>query len=626
MSSEVEASTTVREPSSDCANNIEQCCAQLKTISEEVERNHPVDNGRLLTLAEQAAIWGRNANNRDILGTSGLLKVICDIIANKTARVEESAYVQCLRVVANACADHGDNRDIVLDSQCYETIISSLSGLPESNTIVIAKFVMATLNNLANDHSPLRQKLLSANIMTIIPPWLDPSMLDKEPDGDVVVVYTARLLFTLMEESGSILKFLQADGLGTIIPLAEKLLTMEDPSENPATCTVLDILQVLTALNETAQEAVGTSKLLYTLMNAIERRYINEQGDCIDEEKNDDEDDDNNNNDYKEYIVPVLIHVFSSDTLMLPLYTNEKVMNQLMRWIKSKSEKMATVGFLCLCNISRIEKVATGLLTEWQVMPQLHYWLKNSTEPSTKHAIIGLLRNMAVPYSNPLKIYSNDLMILLAPLVNHSMQAIYAKVIVLLKIMTRPLSQQESSNEECAKSICTSSSPGNEAIITRVYRLLETATDDTTKNESYRLIGHLIRYGWDSSVNANTASVIRASLLAHLVFPSFVEFTVTNKHPMLFNECLNTLTIVAEKADTFDLLEKEIFKSHTITSQAEPGQTGAVPPPTSVNLCSKIVNLLKENDPKLPIEYRSNAITFLDVFMHAGKKSIGGKL
>jgi hypothetical protein len=108
--------------------------------------------------------------------------------------------------------------------------------------------------------------------MSIIVPWLNPDVLDREPDGDIVVTYTARLLFTLLEESkfmimcafscvyihdntdivllgGSIAKFLEVDGLSTIIPLAQKLLAMEDPRDNPATSTVLDILQVLTALS-----------------------------------------------------------------------------------------------------------------------------------------------------------------------------------------------------------------------------------------------------------------------------------------------------------------------------------------------------------------------------------------
>jgi hypothetical protein len=59
------------------------------------------------------------------------------------------------------------------------------------------------------------------------------------------------------------------------------------------------------------------------------------------------------------------------------------------------------------------------------------------------------------------------------------------------------------SNEECARAICVSF-PDHEPIITRVFRLLETATDDTTKNEAFRLIGHLIRYGWDQSTNADS--------------------------------------------------------------------------------------------------------------------------
>jgi hypothetical protein len=47
-------------------------------------------------------------------------------------------------------------------------------------------------------------------------------------------------------------------------------------------------------------------------MNAIEARYINNQGDCIEEEEEKDTSDDGgNNNDYKKYIVPILIHVFS---------------------------------------------------------------------------------------------------------------------------------------------------------------------------------------------------------------------------------------------------------------------------------------------------------------------------
>jgi hypothetical protein len=62
MPTEAEAHPTVREPSSDCAANIEQYSTQLKTIFSDIDLNRPVDNNKLFTIAEQAAIWGRNGD------------------------------------------------------------------------------------------------------------------------------------------------------------------------------------------------------------------------------------------------------------------------------------------------------------------------------------------------------------------------------------------------------------------------------------------------------------------------------------------------------------------------------------------------------------------------------------
>lgn len=68
-----------------------------------------------------------------------------------------------------------------------------------------------------------------------------------------------------------------------------------------------------------------------------------------------------------------------------------------------------------------------------------------------------------------------------------------------------------------------------------------------------------------------------------------------------------------------------MLKPYTITDQAQPDQIGTAQPPKTVTLGGKIVELLEKNDPGSPAEYRSNTLTFLDVFMHTGKDTIHSK-
>ncbi|RKP22858.1 hypothetical protein SYNPS1DRAFT_25220 [Syncephalis pseudoplumigaleata] len=269
---------------------------------------------------------------------------------------------------------------------------------------------------------------------------------------------------------------------------------------------------------------------------------------------------------------------------MIPLHENNTAMERLMRWINSTSYQLATVAFLCLGNISRV--VAQGLLYKWELLPQIHYWLEKGQQPAIKHAIVGLLRNMAIPPKSTMKICTARTLELIGPLINHPMQPIYAKVIVLLKIMTRPSMENLS-----------------ETIIARVFRLLETATDDTTKNESFRFIGNLIRYASDTSHYAKLSltNSMREVLLAHSVFQPYVKFAVTTTFPMLFNECLNALTEASYREDTFRVVQGLVLRPFAIPAREAPEAEGenSAPVPELRHLGNILVKLLEDEDPKV---------------------------
>ncbi|KAI9591881.1 armadillo-type protein [Syncephalis fuscata] len=612
-----------------CEDNIDQYCIYLRKILSDATLDRTVDNGVLVTIADQGALWGRKNANREKIGSSEFLKLICEIVALDSNLIDETAYVQCLRAIANGCANSGVNRDIVLESDCVSVIISSICGPSETYSIIVVKCVLATLTNLANDHQPAKHKLIELNAMSLVRRWLDLSTLDLEHDGEVATVYATRLAYSLLEESGSIEKFLAADALTGLIPVVCRVLSMEDPSESSVTSIAMEVLQVLTALM--AREAVGKSPILFLLLDAIDK---------INPESKEQDGDDNNNNDdddeedYRKLASSILIQTLYCDALNDYCFKNKEFIGRLVNWIKTGNDEQVSIAALALGNLASNDANALALIDDWKVLPYLVNWLKKSDVRKTQYAIIGLLKNLAILDSGPHEQCKAGVIGVLPPLINSPSRSIHSKTVVLLKALTKPSKSAHYTNIKCAVAVCKTGSSTEDSIVGRVLRLLEVTTDDAAKNEAFRFIGHLVRHGWAKEGEDASMKRVRDSLALHPFLPPLVKYMITTRFPMLFNESLVAITLITTHKESFEMVRKVILKPFAIEAEAEADQSSATTEvaesskknsvPTITTLLEKLLKVLGDNDKKTPAEYRSNVLMFLEAFIYAGKEDNPG--
>ncbi|RKP07143.1 armadillo-type protein [Thamnocephalis sphaerospora] len=602
-----EANQNKAHTSADCVSRVGQVAAQLKSALDRL--NQEAATGEFHTSvaadvardAEQIAEWAKEAGNRECIGTLGVLETLCALLQLPASALDDAVRVQCLRGVANSCVDFDANRERVYRSgESVVALLNLINTADAPNALVKTAF------------GPVRGVLLENGGLRAIARWLSIQTLEAEPEGELVAYLAARLAFNLFEES----KYGQ-----------------DNPDDSMVTSTVMEILAVFAALNETVQGAVGQTPALFSLLlDTIEKDTRNEDADAekqrgdasnaaADTEDGADGDTDDMG-DYRKIAVSVRL-ILVIDANLDRFFNDEALLQRFVRWLQSSVVNHAMTAALCLGNLARSDANCVALVDRWEVVPQLANVLRTQTTSKLQHAITGLLKNLALAgrSSNKTKLGEAGIIELVAPLLEHRLRPVYFNTVGVLKHLT-------------AVSVGTATAPnalrvaGGDAEpadpsrtpFNLLLSLLARTEDDATRNEATRALIQVVRHGWSVGGQEAVSRAIRTRLTGTMFIEPIARLAATTQFAVLRNESVIALTLVAASEEYYGSVKHELFQQHQPVQPPSAASSSAEPDSVQpVTLLDALLAALKNDDGRTPIGVRKNICALLECFFRVAQ-------
>ncbi|KAI0401090.1 armadillo-type protein [Xylaria palmicola] len=325
-------------------------------------------------LAQRVGDAARVEANRTALGESGLLEFFCAVVS--TPGLRSALAVQCLRIIGNSSADKDENRERVIASGCLPSIVSFLD-----DDSMLA-FVIPVLFNISVDYEPAQKAIYKAGIN---PQLVSLISGPRRENALPLLDYVCKLIgFVATQEP-------EANLSHPATPFAILSLTQRLPL--PETEEVIGLSSVALAylaqeqFHQAFLETPGSISIFFYALMVTSLDQADDQA-LLKQ-------------------VQAAFMATLADLSALPLFAerlplDDPVARGLRRWITEPHYRLQSAACIAFGNIARSDDKCRHFVHQLAIHEPLIETLAHPVfdDAGLQHAILGFLRNLAIPAEN----------------------------------------------------------------------------------------------------------------------------------------------------------------------------------------------------------------------------------
>ncbi|KAL8673731.1 MAG: hypothetical protein Q9168_001838 [Polycauliona sp. 1 TL-2023] len=328
-------------------------------------------------------------------GQSGLLAFFLRIQA--TIGIEERALVPSLKFIGNTCADTDINRELAI-SPVY---ITSLVRHVENPTI--SKTIIPVIYNICNDYGThyfflpdcrmeRAQHAFRTNELCLALIRLLESPRFQGPD---LLTY----LYSLLEVSSGDQYDLDSCPASSVQTIVE--LLQEDDLEVDDMLQIVHTISAFLKHNRFQQQFIQND-LVYTLMDIIERSSLVQQvvtpagiPPSVDQDPEEE-----SLSSIRKPLTEILSDISATVAFAQKYTLDSALADRLIQWLKSRQQPKQICSCLMLGNLAQSDTVCREMVSRLGLHDRLFEILEDERHPQVSHAVLGFLRNLALPAEN----------------------------------------------------------------------------------------------------------------------------------------------------------------------------------------------------------------------------------
>ncbi|KAK6505906.1 hypothetical protein TWF506_010840 [Arthrobotrys conoides] len=332
---------------------------------------------------EMLADAARQVPWRGIFGQAGLLAA-----CSHSLRLEEpeNTLKQKLRFIGNCCADNDSNRDIIIETGCYEKLANiAIAVLP------LQPLVMVVIFNFMNEYEAAQRHTFKHGLVGLIAKILCEE--DKRPTP--AIEYTLRCLELV----------LQLD-----VPLGDKasglITSLLDWATYPAIqfdifYIILSCLSTLHKEEYTKVFSSDPSPILNYIKLMTRLRYwedlLSKNLELVPGEI-DMEDVTLLIRRSRNSVITTVSEISASESFQDQYPAGSAFLNSIVQFLASSDSTFLTCAALILGNMAKDAKACMALIREYQLHLSLVKVLKEQTQIGVLHAVAGALKNLVIGF------------------------------------------------------------------------------------------------------------------------------------------------------------------------------------------------------------------------------------
>ncbi|KAF3196739.1 hypothetical protein TWF679_004498 [Orbilia oligospora] len=343
-------------------------------------RGDVCDEDTVRQVLEMLADAARQVEWRDIFGQAGLLATCSHSLHPEEP---ENTLKQKLRLIGNCCADNDSNRDIVIETECYEKLTCvTTAALP------LQPLVMVVIFNFMNEYEPAQRHAFKHGLVDLVTKILH----EEDKNQPLAIEYALRCLELV----------LQSD-----IPLGDKASGLITLLLGWATYPTIQfdifyiILSCLLALHkEEYTEAFNSdpSPVLNYIKLMARLQYWEDQlsNDPELPDEIDKEDVTRLIRGSRSSTITTVSEISASESFQDQFPTGSAFLNSIVQLLASSDSTLLTCAALILGNMARDPETCDALIREYQPHLSLVNVLKEQTQIGVLHAVGGALKNLVI--------------------------------------------------------------------------------------------------------------------------------------------------------------------------------------------------------------------------------------
>ncbi|KAL7420827.1 hypothetical protein Q5752_004780 [Cryptotrichosporon argae] len=357
-----------------------------------------IDIDTAISNLEALAVVLRSDAERDPLGRSDLPSHLARLL--QTSK-DEALVLQAGRVAANLVVDHDDNRTRLVEAGYVAAAVDTLSRSAGWDLTAVRAVSASLLNLVVDGHEPTRAALVEVGALDKVVHVTNRlrSASSAGLEGEAVTSWTiVKWLWTVMEAAVDE-RPTELDRLAALVePLGLDVLPGAAGGEDMDELAELDVAALSSCarvlervcLNALTPSAVPGARPhpIDTMLSFVEGRSVCETR----ARENEDEDG-------VKAAEAARVAVRHAVVELLSEHRVDRLEARILGWIGSASDyATAATAMLIFGNWVRDDASAQQALPA--LLPRLQPWLDPATPVLAQHALVGLLRNLAIPPPN----------------------------------------------------------------------------------------------------------------------------------------------------------------------------------------------------------------------------------
>ncbi|PGH11454.1 hypothetical protein AJ80_07134 [Polytolypa hystricis UAMH7299] len=325
--------------------------------------------------AEVLANGSRNPAWRAPYGRSGILDFFLRVIASNG--VDADILLHSLRLVGNSCADTDENRQLVTERH-YTIPIIRLFGNPE-----VVHVAIPVMYNICADFEPAQAEAAKNGVGYALLKLLT----ENEIEGNALLTYSYELVEMSSEQAQGIERS-PDDTLSMILRLAN------DPDLSFAHFSYIVNCLVAYLQNERFQRRCISETLVGSVVSVLGQSFDIDPVNLSPED------------------TPGLaqlrltLNQALSDISALPLFSKayplgSELSTTLLSWLDGPEDQLQICACVMLGNLAREDGICEAMIRDYNIHVPLITILKNDdARGSVLHAVLGILKNLAIAGNN----------------------------------------------------------------------------------------------------------------------------------------------------------------------------------------------------------------------------------
>ncbi|CAG8436217.1 8026_t:CDS:10 [Ambispora gerdemannii] len=576
---------------------------------------------------EICANSAKNAVSRDAIGSSGTIELVTGFLKLNYRNESPSSNVQCLRVLANLCINHEKNRQKTLNSGGISAILSILK---HNNDLDVLRTGAGALLNAGLEYDPVNIEIARIDGLSTLSKILEPNniLLNNIENIDAArttVHFTTRVFSNIASSDEGIKRFADGRVLSPLIHLLSHASSAKATEDDVDILeNVVEILENVALDNEKVQEIIVREGLFTNLLDYLEHaKSPSENNEKLKKQYGE----------WKAVVLKVIVSTTMSDNNMTPLFENEIILKRFFGWLSIGPSR----DDLQICADTNCVK----LVHEFKVVESLVNALKTSENNiKLQHAVVGIIKNLAIPVQNKSLIGSHGIIELVSPLLDPEViQPIQLGVIGILKHLSSGdvLNSKRIILGEKSYTSETAMETKPPTPLVRLLILTQKTDDISIRSEGTRTLVNLIKTSVSAAKTQQThvldVTTLRSILNTSEIIRPIYDMIIESKYPVLQNEGVIGLTLLVldDSAKSKERNHTLYFLTNNNTQVSEPN---VVDPDNSSNVASSsstatsisplldsLLVIMVNNKDKYPDEIRHNVCVLLEKAIEASNDS-----